>query len=140
MKSWLTLIHYGSTLSRFSVLPMLLSALSLIFQPSEWNIVLTMFFIAVIIWGINSFIAYITKSYKNSKLLRGDDAIIVTLTWVLTIVFSAIPFVVIMDFNWVQSIFEATSGWTTTGLSVVNVEQSNYTILLYIILRFHYPI
>lgn len=131
MKSWLTLIHYGSTLSRFSVLPMLLSALSLIFQPSEWNIVLTMFFIAVIIWGINSFIAYITKSYKNSKLLRGDDAIIVTLTWVLTIVFSAIPFVVIMDFNWVQSIFEATSGWTTTGLSVVNVEQSNYTILLY---------
>ncbi len=59
---------------------------------------------------------------KNRKLSVGDDALIVFLTWVLAIFISAMPFYLSDMLDFTQSIFEAVSGWTTTGLSVVDVE------------------
>lgn len=59
---------------------------------------------------------------KNKKLSVGEDAVIVTLTWILAIFISAMPFYLSNMLNFTQSIFEAVSGWTTTGLSVVDVD------------------
>lgn len=59
---------------------------------------------------------------KNKKLSVGEDAVIVTLTWILAIFISAMPFYLSDMLNFTQSIFEAVSGWTTTGLSVVDVD------------------
>ena len=59
---------------------------------------------------------------KNRKLSVGDDALIVFLTWVLAIFIYAMPFYLSNMLDFTQSIFEAVSGWTTTGLSVVDVE------------------
>jgi trk system potassium uptake protein TrkH len=49
----------------------------------------------------------------------------------MTIVFSAIPYLFLTNLTIVQAIFESTSGWTTTGLSVINVDSASQTILLY---------
>jgi trk system potassium uptake protein len=131
MKSSLTILHYVSTLCRFSVLPMFISLFSFLFQPQNYNEIVIMFFIALIILGLNILIAWLTFPFKNCRLHRGDDAIIVTLTWIMTIVFSAIPYLFLTNLTLIQALFESTSGWTTTGLSVINVDSASQTILLY---------
>ncbi len=59
---------------------------------------------------------------NRKKLSLGQDALIVTLTWILATLFSAIPFLLSGKYNFTQAYFESVSGWTTTGLSVVDVE------------------
>jgi trk system potassium uptake protein TrkH len=51
-----------------------------------------------------------------------DGGIIVVFAWLLTVLFSSIPFVLYQMLNPLQALFETVSGWTTTGLSVVDVE------------------
>jgi len=60
-----------------------------------------------------------------------EGTVIVVLAWLLAISFGAMPFLLIGDLNLTQAIFETTSGWTTTGLSVVDVEQASPLILFY---------
>lgn len=58
---------------------------------------------------------------KNQKLSLGQDTVIVVSVWILASFFSAMPFMLSKQLNFTQAFFEAVSGWTTTGLSVVDV-------------------
>lgn len=60
-----------------------------------------------------------------------EGTVIVVLAWLLAIGFGAVPFMLIGQLNFTQAVFEATSSWTTTGLSVVNVEEASPLILFY---------
>lgn len=60
-----------------------------------------------------------------------QGAIIVTLGWMMAILFSALPFMLTGQLNFTQAVFEATSGWTTAGLSVVDVENTSHLFLLW---------
>jgi trk system potassium uptake protein len=65
---------------------------------------------------------WVGKKGKSFPLTIQDGGIIVVLAWSFAILFSALPFVVYGMLNPLQALFETVSGWTTTGLSVVNVE------------------
>ena len=60
-----------------------------------------------------------------------EGGVIVLLSWVVTCLVSAFPFMLILRLNFTQAVFEAVSGWTTTGLSVVDVNSAPRCILLY---------
>jgi len=60
-----------------------------------------------------------------------EGAVIVVLTWVVAIVVGATPFMLSLGLTFTQAVFEATSGWTTTGLSVIDVEAVSPILLLY---------
>lgn len=60
-----------------------------------------------------------------------EGTVIVVLAWLLAIGFGAVPFMLIGQLNFTQAVFETTSSWTTTGLSVVNVEEASPLILFY---------
>ncbi len=60
-----------------------------------------------------------------------EGSVIVVLAWFLAILLGAVPFMAIAGLNFTQAMFESTSGWTTTGLSVVDVTQTSHLILLY---------
>lgn len=62
------------------------------------------------------------RSEKNFPLTIQDGGIIVVFAWFFSIMFSCVPFVLYGMLNPLQALFEAVSGWTTTGLSVVDVE------------------
>ena len=47
----------------------------------------------------------------------------VLFAWLYGIFIGALPFVLAGRLNWIQSSFESVSGWTTTGLSVLDVTQ-----------------
>jgi trk system potassium uptake protein TrkH len=60
-----------------------------------------------------------------------QDAVIVVGVWIVGTLFSSMPFVLsgMLDFS--QAYFEAMSGWTTTGLSVVDVTAAPHVFLLF---------
>lgn len=60
-----------------------------------------------------------------------EGALIVLVVWLAAVVFGSIPFMVISGLTFTQAVFESTSGWTTTGLSVVDVTAQPRLILFY---------
>lgn len=69
---------------------------------------------------------------KDAAVLTVQEGgIIVLLSWVLICLFSAWPFVAIHGLGPTQAIFESVSGWTTTGLSVIDVTKASSAILLW---------
>lgn len=60
-----------------------------------------------------------------------EGGVVVLLTWVTVILFSCWPLMTVQNLNFTQAVFECVSGWTTTGLSVVDVTQATHLILLW---------
>ena len=60
-----------------------------------------------------------------------EGGIVVVVSWILVILFSAWPFTSILGLAYSRSVFEAVSGWTTTGLSVVDVATAGRMVLLW---------
>lgn len=71
------------------------------------------------------------KPKKSHRLTAQQDAVIVTGIWIVNAFFSAIPFVLAGMLNFTQAYFEAMSGWTTTGLSVVDVTKTPHIFLMF---------
>jgi trk system potassium uptake protein TrkH len=64
------------------------------------------------------------------SLTMQEGAVIVVLSWLLAILVGAIPFAA-SGLSFTHALFESTSGWTTAGLSVVDVESASPLILFY---------
>lgn len=77
---------------------------------------------------------FLRRRYRNVQqegLNLQEGMVVILVAWLVAIVAGAIPFMFESDLNFTQAVFEATSGWTTTGLSVVDVTQTPHLILLY---------
>jgi trk system potassium uptake protein TrkH len=71
------------------------------------------------------------RSPSNITLSIQEGGIIVLVSWIVVIVFSAWPFVSVLGLPLSRAIFESVSGWTTTGLSVVDVTRAGTMILFW---------
>jgi trk system potassium uptake protein TrkH len=60
-----------------------------------------------------------------------EGGVIVLISWVVVILFSAWPLMSVMGLSFSRAVFESVSGWTTTGLSVVDVTAAGPMILLW---------
>lgn len=110
---------------------LILPAIALFFDFSVWQNYVTHFFIPgiiLVVFGIS--INRIFKSYDKTKLARNQDSILVVLTWIAAILVSTIPFIA-YGYSFTHAIFEVTSGYSTTGLSVVSVLEVEKTLLIY---------
>jgi trk system potassium uptake protein TrkH len=70
-----------------------------------------------------------TASHKALSIQEGG--MIVLISWIVAVVFSALPFMFLLGLTFSQAVFEAVSGWTTTGLSMVDVTKAGPMILLW---------
>lgn len=77
------------------------------------------------------FMRYFAGPLRGFKSARNHENALVTLAWVLVIVCSGIPFMLTGNYNFTQAVFECTSGYSTTGLSVVDVTQTTHLFLFY---------
>lgn len=80
---------------------------------------------------IGLIVLLIFKGREKGRLERSQDAILVVGIWVLAITISALPFVLTGNYNFTQAVFEVTSGYSTTGLTVVDVTQAPHIYLLF---------
>ena len=126
-----TIVSHTGMLVTVGGLLMLLPLLALAGFPHEWRVVpgfvlpaLAMTGFGLIMW--------------KSLAPQGDDegldlqeaSAIIALSWILTCLGHAVPFMLVEGHGFTQALFEAVSGWSTTGLTVTDVtECSNLTLL-----------
>lgn len=76
-------------------------------------------------------LSFLLKNVSMRQLEKHQDTFLVLLVWIIAIFICAMPFWLTGDYNLVQSLFESTSGFTTTGLSVVDVVTAPHIFLLH---------
>lgn len=99
---------------------MLLTLLTLIAYPEE--ITYAKYFIIPAIPSIIIGLCFFLPIYKKDKidLERKHDYLIVFLSWIVAILICSLPYLLTGDYSFTESMFESTSGLTTTGLTVMN--------------------
>ncbi|PRX25278.1 trk system potassium uptake protein TrkH [Orenia metallireducens] len=110
---------------------LLLPLLVLPFYPEEVIYIEAFLTPAAIFFGIGFLLWKLTSVKDDVTLSLKEGGIIVLISWIVAIIASAIPFMITGELNFTQAIFEATSGWTTTGLSVVDVTKASHVFLMW---------
>jgi trk system potassium uptake protein len=109
---------------------LLLPMISLFFDISEFRLSLN-FLIPGLSFILIGFVFHKRfTNYEKSQLARHQDAVLVVSTWVLAILLSTVP-MLLLGYSFTQAAFEITSGYSTTGLTVVDVTQAPKILLLY---------
>ena len=84
-----------------------------------------------IITGIITFAfgTILDKSFKKSELDLGTAMVITALSFIIISLFGAIPY--LAQIETIDAVFESVSGFTTTGLSVINIPEAMPPSLLF---------
>ncbi len=64
-------------------------------------------------------------------LAAPDAALIVTFIWIAAVILGAIPFILAQVLSPLNAVFESMSGWTTTGLTMVNPDKVPHIFLFW---------
>ena len=129
--------RYGAILSYIGVIlvlscvVMLSPLLVLLVYPQEagdaWAFVVpavSLGLTGLILWRV-----FLPSSIVTLSIREGG--VIVLISWVSVILFSAWPFAALLGMDVSRAVFESVSGWTTTGLSVVDVTSAGRMILFW---------
>ncbi|WP_308530702.1 TrkH family potassium uptake protein [uncultured Paenibacillus sp.] len=76
-------------------------------------------------------LSLLIRGNNQRKLTLRQDTVIILLAWLIAAFFSALPFMFSKQLHFTQAMFEAVSGWTTTGLSVVDVTKTPKIFLMH---------
>lgn len=110
---------------------MLLPLTALVAYPEEWRLAWGFLLPGSFLMGVGT-LCWRVLSVRASGLLSLRDAtVVVVLSWLLAIGFGTVPYLALSNLSVTQATFESTSGWTTTGLSVLAVGEAPHLILLF---------
>lgn len=105
-------------------------ALAALAYPEEWRVAPAFLVPGAALAVAGALARRLVPRGARAALGLGDATVVVLLSWILAVLGSAVPFMWVGGLDFTEAVFEATSGWTTTGLSVVNVESARPTVLL----------
>ena len=134
-RNWLgqkyrAIFGYTGLICAISGTTILFPLIALFTYPEEiklaWGFLIPGLLLVVVGWWL-----WCQLKNSSTSLSVQDGTIIVVLSWIIAIAFGTIPFITIGGLNITQAVFESTSGWTTTGLSVIDVSQASHLVLLY---------
>ena len=95
--------------------------------PHSWG-----FLLPGLLLGLPGWLLWRRLRPQNAASLSWQEgAVIVVLTWLSVIVVGSLPLLAISRLNIPHALFESTSGWTTAGLSVLDVDRASPLILFY---------
>jgi trk system potassium uptake protein TrkH len=83
----------------------------------------------LVIVGILLFRLFSPREPLSLSLQEGT--VVMTVVWLTACLVGAVPFMLINEMSFTHAAFESTSGYTTTGLSVVDVSQTPRVLLLF---------
>lgn len=109
----------------------LLPLLVLPFYPDEISYASCFLIPGIITIIIGLISRWILRNTKIIKLEKHYDSLLLVLIWLLAILISTIPWILKGDYNFTQAAFEMTSGFSTTGLSVVDVDHTPKIFLMF---------
>ncbi|MEO0457355.1 MAG: TrkH family potassium uptake protein [Cyanobacteria bacterium P01_A01_bin.114] len=122
---------YTGLICLIAGLGILAPLVALVAYPEERNLAWGFLLPGLLLSGIGLVLWRWLAPKKSSSLTLQEGSVIVVLAWLLAIAFGTLPFMLLDGLTLTQAVFESTSGWTTTGLSVVDVTQTSHLILLF---------
>jgi len=130
-KRYAAILSSTGVILLLSSVVMLTPLLILIPNPEESANVLSFCLPAGCLALLGGILWRLFKSDSNITLSVQEGGIIVLVSWLTVILFSAWPFTAVLGIPFSRAIFESVSGWTTTGLSVVDVTAAGPMILFW---------
>lgn len=131
LDSNLVLIKNTGLMLKIVSLIFLLPVLTIPFYSEEWKLALIFIGTSLFTYCIGVLLAHIKTSDHSDYMSIGQDSVFVVGIWIMVSLISAIPFMIGMKMTFTHAVFESVSGWTTTGLSVVDVTTTPHIFLLY---------
>lgn len=125
------ILHYLGIAYQFIGGLLLLPLIVLIWYPNEALHARAFLLPGILTILIGYLMVRLWGNGEPQKLERNQDALLVLVIWVSAIFISSLPFWLSGNYRFAQSMFEATSGLSTTGLSVVDVESAPHVYLMY---------
>lgn len=110
---------------------LLLPLVTLLFYPEEAGYAKYFILPGLSAVLLGYLLSFFVRNTEKGALHKNQSAFIVVLAWILAILFAALPFVLSGSYTFTQAMFEATSGWSTTGLSIVNVTAAPKIFLIH---------
>ncbi len=98
--------------------------------PGEGDAALPMVLTGVFCAALGAWLRLRLSPARGEDLNVHEGAVLVVLSWIAAIAAGSLPLMA-CGLDPVEALFESTSGWTTTGLSVVDVEAAPRLLLLY---------
>jgi trk system potassium uptake protein TrkH len=122
--------HVGTLLLGVSIY-LLLPLISLVEFGAESNHAANFVFSALIAASIGATLRLIGRRSAEVSLDLAEGGVIVLIAWLAAIIISALPFFFSGLLSFRNALFESVSGWTTTGLSVMDVTKTPQVFLLW---------
>lgn len=118
------ILGYLGLLTALVGIVVMLPLIYILFTPAEWGLAWCFMLPggAMITLGSALFFSLIYHR-THARLENHQDAFIVVSCWIIAILGTSFPFWISGQLNFHQALFEVTSGWTTTGLTVFDVTQ-----------------
>ncbi|KDE55593.1 TrkH family potassium uptake protein [Methanoculleus sp. MH98A] len=96
----------------------------------EWDMILPMVSVPVVLFILGMFLLQVPREDREAPLSAALMA--VALIWLIIALVSALPFCLGLGVPYLDAVFEAMSGWTDTGLTVMrSVEEMPRTLLFW---------
>jgi trk system potassium uptake protein TrkH len=125
------ILGYTSLLSLIASLLVALPLVLLAVYPQERSL-LWGFLVPAVLLGLPALVLWRRLTPRPAEgLTMQEGAVIVVLTWLVTVLVGSVPFLAVSRLGLTHALFESTSGWTTAGLSVLDVSQAPALILFY---------
>ncbi len=110
---------------------MLIPLLCLFFVPREAIFAPAFIVPAAILAGLGLLLRYGLRLHKLSSLDFNESSVVVLVTWVAISLGGAIPYILISGMSFSHAVFDSVSGWTTTGLSLLDIPHAPVILLFY---------
>lgn len=124
------ILGYSALVGMLIGLLIALPAALVVVFPEEGALARVFLTTGLAVLGLSLAVRRLCRPLDGDSLSLDEGATVVVLAWLVAILAGAVPFRA-AGLDWTRAIFEATSGWTTTGLSVVDVAAASPLILFF---------
>jgi len=109
----------------------LLPLLTVFFYPEHIDQMLGFLTCSAVLSAVGVGLRLLRPKEDTAPLMTQEGALILVAVWLLAIISGTIPFLFYTNLSFPQVFFESASGWTTTGLSVIDVTDTSPLLLMY---------
>lgn len=109
----------------------LVPLLTLPFTSGETTYAPVFIYTAAIMAGVGFFLRFGLKLKRLDPLDFQESSLVVLVTWIAISLAGALPYMMISRMNFTNAVFDSVSGWTTTGLSLLDLTAPPVIILFY---------
>jgi trk system potassium uptake protein TrkH len=105
--------------------------ITIVFYPNEVDQIKYFVLPGVLSIFIGYVLLYFNRVHHDSIRFDRHTLWLIVLIWIISIFIAAIPFALLDSYNFTHAVFEAASGLSTTGLSVMDVAEAPKIFLFY---------